>query len=109
MMSFEVPPVSGGPGSLDPARRHNPDQLSGRGFRVADADASDSAPHAEAIRDVERAAEVVRELHARGRELRFSIDDGRVRIALCDLDGNVLRNIPVHEALDIADARRPAE
>jgi hypothetical protein len=53
---------------------------------------------------VDAAGRVARELHAQGRELRFvpGGDDGRLRIEVRDLDGNVLRTIPPSELLDVA-------
>lgn len=60
-------------------------------------------PPPEVLEAMDAAARVARELHERGRELRFVTgDDGRLRIELRDLDGNVLRRIPPTELLDIA-------
>ena len=58
--------------------------------------------------DTITAQRVVQDLHARGRELRFEIDAGRVRIEVCDLDGNVLREIPPSRALEIAAGKAVA-
>jgi predicted component of type VI protein secretion system len=51
------------------------------------------------------AQRAVEDMHARGRELHFEMTDGRLRIEMRDLDGNVLREIPGHEALEIASGR----
>jgi len=47
------------------------------------------------------AQRVIAELQARGRELHFELTDGRVRIEVRDLDGNVLKEIPPSRALEI--------
>jgi FlaG protein len=61
------------------------------------------APTEEVRTHVDRAAEVVAQLHASNRELHFSKDDetGRVVIQVRDLDGNVLKTIPPSHALDV--------
>jgi flagellar protein FlaG len=48
------------------------------------------------------AQRVIGELEARGRERYFELTDGRVRIEVRDLDGNVLKEIPPSRALEIA-------
>jgi hypothetical protein len=61
------------------------------------------APTEDVRRHVDRAAEVVAQLHASNRELHFTKDDetGRVVIQVRDLDGNVLKTIPPSHALDV--------
>jgi flagellar protein FlaG len=61
------------------------------------------APTEEVRRQVDRAAEIVEQLHASNRELHFSKDaeTGRVVIQVRDLDGNVLKTIPPSRALDV--------
>ena len=61
------------------------------------------APTEEVRRHVDRAAEVVAQLHENNRELHFSKDEetGRVVIQVRDLDGNVLKTIPPSHALDV--------
>jgi flagellar protein FlaG len=61
------------------------------------------APTEEVREHVDRAAEVVQQLHASNRELHFTKDDetGRVVIQVRDLDGNVLKTIPPSHALDV--------
>jgi len=61
------------------------------------------APTEDVRRHVDRAAEIVEQLHASNRELHFSKDaeTGRVVIQVRDLDGNVLKTIPPSRALDV--------
>ncbi|HEV7772031.1 MAG TPA: hypothetical protein VGO48_01945 [Conexibacter sp.] len=65
-----------------------------------------ASPPPEVLEAMDAAGRVARELHATGRELRFVPPEegagGRVRVEVCDLDGNVLRTIPPSELLDIA-------
>jgi hypothetical protein len=64
-----------------------------------------ASPPPELCAEILAAQRVVEDMHARGRELHFEMTDGRLRIELRDLDGNVLREIPGHEALEIASGR----
>lgn len=88
-----------------------------RASRAVDADRVDDtlavssgdipeAPPAEVLDAMDAAGRVARELHATGRELRFVPPHdgagGRVRVEVRDLDGNVLREIPPSELLDVA-------
>jgi uncharacterized FlaG/YvyC family protein len=52
---------------------------------------------------VDRAAEIAKDMNDRNRELHFSKDEktGRVVIEVRDLDGNVLRTIPPSHALNV--------
>jgi hypothetical protein len=61
------------------------------------------APAPEAREMVDKAAEIVEELHKQNRELHFSRDENtnRVVIEVRDLDGNVIKTIPPAKALDI--------
>jgi uncharacterized FlaG/YvyC family protein len=62
-------------------------------------------PPPEVLEAMDAAGRVARELHASGRELRFTPPEepvGRVLVEVGDLDGNVLRTIPPSEALDVA-------
>jgi hypothetical protein len=65
-----------------------------------------ASPPAEVLDAIDAAGRVARELHAQGRELRFTPpapgSGERVRIELRDLDGHVLRTIPPSELLDVA-------
>jgi hypothetical protein len=47
----------------------------------------------------------VQDLYERGRELHFDMAEGRLRIELRDLDGNVLKTIPPSAALEIAGGK----
>ena len=64
-----------------------------------------ASPPPEVLEAMDAAGRVARELHASGRELRFVPPQegagGRVRVEVCDLDGNVLRTIPPSELLDV--------
>ncbi len=64
------------------------------------------SPPAEVFDAIGAAGHVARDLHAQGRELRFvpasESRDGRMRIELRDLDGDVLRTLPPSEALGVA-------
>jgi uncharacterized FlaG/YvyC family protein len=61
------------------------------------------APTPEARELVNKAAEVVEQLHDANRELHFTKDKAtnRVVIEVRDLDGNVLKTIPPAKALDV--------
>jgi flagellar protein FlaG len=61
------------------------------------------APTEDVRHQVDRAAEIVQQLHDANRELHFSKDDktGRVVIQVRDLDGNVIKTIPPSRALDV--------
>jgi hypothetical protein len=74
-------------------------------FTVSHGDVPASPPPA-VLEAMSVAGRVARELHETGRELRFTppseSGDGRVRVEVRDLDGNVLRTIPPSELLDVA-------
>lgn len=65
-----------------------------------------ASPPPEVLEAIDAAGRVARELHETGRELRFTPppegERGRVRVEVRDLDGNVLREIPPSELLDVA-------
>jgi flagellar protein FlaG len=65
-----------------------------------------ASPPPEVLEAMDAAGRVARELHETGRELRFTPpsegSNGRVRVDVCDLDGNVLRTIPPSKLLDVA-------
>lgn len=82
-----------------------------RGSRPAAADSAaissgeiPASPPQEVLDAVDAAGRVARELHEQGRELRFEPggEDGRIRVEVRDLDGNLLREIPPSELLDVA-------
>jgi hypothetical protein len=68
-------------------------------------DAIPASPPPELADELLAAQRALEEMRARGRELHFEMADGRVRIELRDLDGNVLREIPAIRALEIAAGR----
>jgi hypothetical protein len=69
-------------------------------------DAIPLAPPQEVMDEVFAAQRAIEDMHSRGRTLHFDMDAGRVRILLSDLDGNVLKEIPGSQALDISAGRR---
>lgn len=109
-MSLDVPPI-GSPGfdakpqraardARGDAARAATDVHAGAAERIPD------SPPPEVLEAMDAAGRVARELHATGRELRFTPPAegavGHVRVDVCDLDGNVLRTIPPSELLDVA-------
>jgi len=106
-MGLDVAPI--GTPSFSTAPQRAP-----RGSRAAAAEDSvtlshddiPASPPPEVLEAMDAAGRVARELHETGRELRFTPpsegSNGRVRVEVCDLDGNVLRTIPPRELLDIA-------
>jgi hypothetical protein len=69
-------------------------------------DAIPSAPPPEVLDEVLAAQKAIEDMHARGRQLHFEMDAGRVKILLQDLDGNTVREIPPSHALELAGGRR---
>jgi hypothetical protein len=72
---------------------------------AATVDTFPASPPPELRAEILAAQQAVQDMHARGRELHFEMAEGRVRIELRDLDGNVLRTIPASEALEIASGK----
>jgi len=66
-----------------------------------------SSPPAEVRAEVQAAARCADQLHRLGRELRFERESegGRIRVEVRDLDGNVLRQVPLNEVADFASGR----
>ena len=107
-MSFNVLPFGSTPGPEDraaakPARTTAPDvsfaevvDLASRRQEVAQT--PDIPDHVWA--EVEAASRLWHELHAQDREVRFDTHavTGRVVASLCDLDGDVVRPLPLREA-----------
>jgi hypothetical protein len=75
--------------------------------RVDRADTIPASPPPELREEMLVAQRAFDEMRARGRELHFEMADGRVRIEMRDLEGNVLKQIPATEALEIASGRIP--
>jgi hypothetical protein len=66
------------------------------------------APPPGLLRALDRAAKVAAELDARRLSVRFETDaDSRVRAQVIDADGNVVRQLPVGEALELLSGRDP--
>lgn len=92
-----------------PVRPASPSRAAGARAARAAAPGTESvadvppAPPAEVRAQVDRAAEIARQLVAANRELHFSKDEdtGRVVIQVRDLDGNVIRTIPPSRVLDV--------
>ncbi len=102
-MSTSLPPI--GPGAPAPRVSTPPPNPGVARFTLREiAEPVPSSPPPEVTRAVAAAADVVKELHARGRELRFELDkaSNRVVIEVRDLDGNVIRTIPPAKALAVA-------
>lgn len=101
-MSLEVAPT--GPVSFnavpDPAARRSP--VAGDAATISSE--IPPSPPPEVLEAMDAASRCYQQLHAQGRELRFDVDDasGRVTVAVCDLDGNVLERIPASRVLDVA-------
>ena len=84
----------------DPKARQHTTGVDESGTIVSDVP---PAPAPEAREMVDKAAEIVEQLHKQNRELHFSRDEStnRVVIEVRDLDGNVIKTIPPAKALDI--------
>ena len=70
-------------------------------------DAIPASPPPELRKEMLVAQRAFEEMRARGRELHFEMTEGRLRIEMRDLDGNVLRQIPASQALEIASGLIP--
>ena len=68
-----------------------------------------ASPPPEVRRQVRAAQRALHELDERGREVRLDTRGGRIRIEVCDADGNVLREVSPSEALDVAGWARWVE
>jgi hypothetical protein len=107
-MGLEIAPI-GSPG-YDAQQRAQRAARAGTAAAAADVDARSSdeipaSPPPEVLEAMDAAGRVARELHAQGRELRFTPPAqpaGRVQVEVRDLDGIVLRTIPPSELLDVA-------
>jgi hypothetical protein len=110
-VSFHVLPFGStpGPGNQPPAKPAQVD-APGASFaevvdlasrREAEIDTPDIPDHV--WNEVEAASRLWQELRARDREVRFDTDavTGRVAASLCDLDGGVVRPLPLRETFGI--------
>jgi hypothetical protein len=113
-MSFNVLPFGStpGPGDNRPAAQPVPAAPQGASFaevvdlasrRARLTDAPEIPEHV--WNEVEAASQLWHELRAENREVRFDSHDvsGRVVASLCDLDGGLLRVIPLHQAIEVDD------
>jgi flagellar protein FlaG len=104
-MNFNIPPV-GGAERPEPTPRVNAPQ--GGDFRASlekavNVNTLPASPPADVLEEMSSAAEAAEKLREQGRELHFEPSGtGRVVIQVRDLDGNVIRTIPPHEAIAIA-------
>jgi hypothetical protein len=72
---------------------------------AARVDAIPASPPPEVVNEMLAAQRAISDMRARGRELHFDMDSGRLRIQVRDLEGNVLKEIPPSRALEIAAGR----
>jgi hypothetical protein len=109
-MGTEIAPIGASGFSTAPERAPREPRSPAAGgaedtFTVSHRDVPASPPP-EVLEAMSVAGRVARELHEQGRELRFTPPaegaNGRVRVEVRDLDGNVLRTIPPSELLDVA-------
>jgi hypothetical protein len=68
-----------------------------------------ASPPPDVGRQVRAAQRALHELDERGREVRLDTRGGRIRIELCDAEGNVLHEVSPSEALDVAGWARWVE
>jgi hypothetical protein len=106
-MGLDVARIEPNSFSTAPERAPRRSRTAGAGdtLAVSSGEIPDGPPP-EVLEAIDAAGRVARELHATGRELRFVPPQdgagGRVRVEVRDLDGNVLREIPPSDLLDVA-------
>ena len=108
-MNMDVPPLGPAARATAPARSAAT-ETTPQGFdAVARAAAADTdipaSPPESVMRDVEAAARRAEWMREHGHELRFEIDRSvptGIRIEVRDLDGRVIRQVPLMEGLAIA-------
>ena len=105
-MDFNIPPIRGGVERTGSAPANTP---ASKADFSASLDAAvnvttlPASPPPAVLEDMHAAARVVEELHAKSRELHFEVlDSGRVAVQVRDLDGNVIRQIPLAKALEVS-------
>jgi hypothetical protein len=62
----------------------------------------------EVLQEMTAARRVLDALDAQGHELRFELEAGRVRAELRSVDGSVVRQVPLAEAIDVGGDPTPA-
>ncbi len=111
-MSFQLPPVSRPDGLAAPRPSPRPSAGASDTFPVIARAGADvfvpSDPPVEVQRAVDVAAKAAETLHSQGRQLHFEpgADSGRVRVEVRDMDGNVLRRLPLGDVFDVAQTGR---
>lgn len=86
-----------------PARRAAGEPPAVRADVATDPTELPAAPPPEVLAEVREAARCAQRLYEQGRELRFERDGrGRICAELRDLRGDVIRRVPLAEALDVA-------
>ena len=104
-MNFNSPPI-GGAEPPEPAPRAA--AAEGADFRASleaavNVSTLPASPPASVLEEMSAAAEAAEKLRQQGRELHFEpTGTGRVVIQVRDLEGNVIRTIPPHEAIAVA-------
>lgn len=105
-MNFDLPPLGRVDGAASPPPTRGVEKGAGFGSalsKAVDAQGIPASPPAEVLEEMHGAARVADALRAQGRELHFEASDGHVVVQVRDLaSGNVIRNVPPREALDIA-------
>lgn len=67
-----------------------------------------ATPPPEALQALDRAAKLANELRARRLDVQFDAGSDPVRVKIVDAGGNVVREIPVADALDLLSGDGPA-
>lgn len=105
-MDFNIPPIQGGVERTEAPPRSTPAPQASFGAALDDAvnvSTLPASPPPAVLEDMHAAARVAEQLHEQSRELHFEVTaTGRVAVQVRDLDGNVIRTIPVVKALEIA-------
>jgi flagellar protein FlaG len=103
-MDFNLPPL-GGIERTGQAQRASGAKAPARVEPTAavTVDTLPASPPDSVLEEMFDASRVAQVLHEQRRELHFeAIGDGRVKVEVRDLDGNVIRTIPAGKALDVA-------
>jgi flagellar protein FlaG len=105
-MSFDLPPIgrfAAPPGPDGPRRPVSATPFTVMGSQTGSA-AVPLAPPPEVWNEVEIAHARWEQLRAQGRELHFEADpdNGRITVEVRDLDGRLVRRMPLTEALQVA-------
>jgi hypothetical protein len=63
-------------------------------------------PPPEVLQALDEAQKVIADLESRNLEIRFAVNDGKVRTQLVDSEGMVVQEIPVRHGLDMLAGKR---